>query len=86
MELDFDLHQAFDEAVDALQNVCPKCHKVVFGNYCSNCKTKLPNEKYYDPDWEDYASAVEAENDEYFKNLEKPDSWTEVKDEEDLNA
>jgi len=85
MELEYELHRSFDEAADALQNICPKCHSVIYGNYCPICKQNLPKERYYDPGWEDYAEKVEEENKEYFGDLNRPNNWTEVKD-EDVNA
>lgn len=83
MELDYEIDEQIDKEQDNLLNNCPQCGSVIYGNYCEKCKKNVPTEKYFDPDWETYASAVEAEGDELDKELKNPENWVEVSDKED---
>jgi hypothetical protein len=80
MELEYEIENFLGTEEEKLLNYCPSCGNLIFGNYCERCKKTAPTEKYFDPDWEKYATEVESEGEKFDKELSDPSKWVEVPD------
>jgi predicted RNA-binding Zn-ribbon protein involved in translation (DUF1610 family) len=74
MELDYETDLIIAERSKVSSNICPKCGENIKGSVCEKCGAKGLKEKYYDPDFDEYADMVEKDNEDFEKNLK----WEEV--------
>lgn len=74
--MEYFAEEAERELAKISENKCPRCGEPIDGNVCNKCGQTGLVEKFYDPDYEEYEKIVDADNQEYFKNIE----WEEVKD------
>lgn len=81
IELEYEITKYFEKTVEPLKNICPKCKNIIIGNICTTCNIPTKVEKYFDPDWEDYAIEVEQENEKFFKNLK----WEDAPDKDEID-